>query len=129
MERRTRSKTGDVPKNPTSSIAMGEDTLRSELDEGQPCVRLIEHPLPCKYDETQPSVQLCQGNETMEIESNETSPIPHQAIPIRLYPNNPAIPIQDAESVPIQDAEPTIQLLKEKLKKSDKKIEMLKKKL
>ena len=58
----------------------------------------------------------------MEIESNETSPnIPHQ--------DNPAVPIQHAESVPIQDAEPTIQLLKEKLKKSDKKIEMLKKKL
>lgn len=70
-----------------------------------------------KYDNTQPSVQLCQENETtMETESNETSPnIIHQ--------DNPAVPIQDPKSVP------TIQLLEDKLKKSDKKIEMLKKKL
>ena len=98
---------------------MEEDTLRSEHDEGQPYVELVEDPLSIKYDETQPgvSVQLCQGNETtMEIESNETSPnIPHQ--------DNPAVPIQDPESVS------TIQLLKDELKKSDKKIEKLKKKL
>ena len=92
---------------------MEEDTLRSEHDEGQPYVELVEDPLSIKYDETQPgvSVQLCQGSET-----NETSPnIPHQ--------DNPAVPIQDPESVS------TIQLLKDELKKSDKKIEKLKKKL
>ena len=74
---------------------MEEDTLRSEHDEGQPYVQLVEDPLSIKYDETQPgvSVQLCQGNETtMETESNETSlNIPHQ--------DNPAVPIQDPESV------------------------------
>ena len=99
------------------SVTMEEDTLRSKLDEGQPSMQSIENPLSNKCDNTQPSVQLCQENEsTMEIESNETSPnITHQ--------DNPAVPIQDPESVP------TIQLLQDKLKKSDKKIEMLKKKL
>ena len=52
----------------------------------------------------------------MEIETNETSPnTSHQ--------DNLAVPIQDAESVS------TIKLLQDKLKKSDKKIEMLKKKV
>ena len=96
---------------------MEEDTLQNKLDEGQPSMQSIENPLLNNCDNTQPSVQLCQENEsTMKIESNETSPnITHQ--------DNPAVPIQDPESVP------TIQLLQDKLKKSDKKIEMLKKKL
>lgn len=87
-----------------------EESLPSELDQSQSNMPSTEDPLSSKNDQIQPSVQPCYENDaTMEINCNETSSnIPHQDVP--------AVYLQDTESAP------TIPHLKDKLKKSDKKL-------
>ena len=108
---------GMPPIEDPSSANIQEESLPNELDQSQSNLPSIEDPLSSNNDQNQPSVQPCYENDTtMEINCNETSPnIPHQDVP--------AVFLQGTESVP------TIPLLKNKLKKSDKKVEILKKKL
>jgi hypothetical protein len=108
---------GMPPIEDPSSANIQEESLPNELDQIQSNLPSIEDPLSSNNDQNQPSVQPCYENDTtMEINCNETSPnIPHQDVP--------AVFLQGTESVP------TIPLLKNKLKKSDKKVEILKKKL
>jgi hypothetical protein len=108
---------GMPPIEDPSSAKIQEELLPNELDQSQSNLPSIEDPLSSNNDQNQPSIQPCYENDTtMEINCNETSPnIPHQDVP--------AVFLQGTESVP------TIPLLKNKIKKSDKKIEMLKKKL